>query len=279
MTLVCQHADAPLRRGPDVDRLRAAERALEGVYRSILRPLSAELRSRLLKVARKGGGKREIAAAVREALSASRPDKREVSAALKEHAERVSRITQARASDLIDKALGSVRFDESPQNRKRRVAAALKANAAGAPLLSLNQQWIAGETDRIGTIRFEAAEAFADSLREGLEAGHSVERIEQGLSQQFNRYMRASELIGQSRTQWLGGVQSQARFEAAQISRYTWQTQQDDRVRELHESYQGRVFSWDEEFEDGPPGTAPNCRCYSVPVIPQDLIDQEIEEL
>lgn len=81
--------------------------------------------------------------------------------------------------------------------------------------------------------------------------------------------------VGESRAELI--ARDQCLSAAAQISetlqrqagfdKYEWSTSGDDRVREEHADYNGRVFAWDDPPEDGHPGEAILCRCVAVPVI------------
>ena len=60
---------------------------------------------------------------------------------------------------------------------------------------------------------------------------------------------------------------------AAGIKSYTWQTQQDDRVRPEHAAREGKVFEWSKPPEDGHPGEPPNCSCRAEPTLPAELTE------
>lgn len=60
------------------------------------------------------------------------------------------------------------------------------------------------------------------------------------------------------------------------VTRFTWRTSGDERVRPEHAALDGRVFRWDNPPDDGKfgpviPGEAINCRCSADPVIEDAL--------
>lgn len=53
------------------------------------------------------------------------------------------------------------------------------------------------------------------------------------------------------------------REEARRVrARWTWETQQDDLVRDSHEQLQGSEYAYDEQPSIGLPGEEPGCRCW-----------------
>ncbi|MCL6281906.1 HNH endonuclease [Ruegeria sp. 2012CJ41-6] len=64
------------------------------------------------------------------------------------------------------------------------------------------------------------------------------------------------------------GLINQLRQEELGIAQYIWRSQDDDKVRGLHQGYDDRIIRWDAPPEGGHPGQAHNCRCYAEPVPP-----------
>jgi SPP1 gp7 family putative phage head morphogenesis protein len=58
---------------------------------------------------------------------------------------------------------------------------------------------------------------------------------------------------------------NQERQEAMGVTGYTWRTANDNRVRDEHAERNGRHFEWNDPPEDGHPGEAVQCRCFSDP--------------
>lgn len=51
------------------------------------------------------------------------------------------------------------------------------------------------------------------------------------------------------------------------VTHFVWRTQDDEKVRAAHAERDDRVYSWQDEFPDGPPGHGYNCRCVAEPAI------------
>lgn len=53
--------------------------------------------------------------------------------------------------------------------------------------------------------------------------------------------------------------------ERAGIRKFMWLSMRDEKVRPLHASLDGQVFSYDNPPSEGMPGEPPNCRCRDIP--------------
>lgn len=83
-----------------------------------------------------------------------------------------------------------------------------------------------------------------------------------------------ARLIARDQTSKMNGAFNEVRQTSIGISKYTWQTAGDERVRPTHAENDGKVFSWDDPpAETGNPGDDINCRCVAIPVF--DLDDDE----
>ncbi len=51
------------------------------------------------------------------------------------------------------------------------------------------------------------------------------------------------------------------------VTHFVWRTQDDEKVRAAQAERDDRVYSWQDEFPDGPPGHGYNCRCVAEPAI------------
>lgn len=77
-----------------------------------------------------------------------------------------------------------------------------------------------------------------------------------------------AELIARDQTLKLNAQISQERQASAGVSKYTWSTSLDERVRDRHRDLEGRVFSWSERTPIGyRPGEDYQCRCVAIPYI------------
>jgi SPP1 gp7 family putative phage head morphogenesis protein len=111
----------------------------------------------------------------------------------------------------------------------------------------------------------------------GLSAGHRHEEISRDLEERFEVAKSSARLVARDQTLKFYGEVNKVRQEALGVSRYTWRTVNDERVRSVHGEFDGNVYSWDDPPGDGSPheGTHPstgiNCRCWAEPVL-EDIV-------
>jgi SPP1 gp7 family putative phage head morphogenesis protein len=95
-----------------------------------------------------------------------------------------------------------------------------------------------------------------------------VDRLRENISTVNNLSDYRVELIARDQSAKMAAAFNRARSEAVGVTRYTWQTAGDERVRETHAANDGHVFSYDDPPEEtGNPGDDVNCRCAAVPYV------------
>lgn len=128
----------------------------------------------------------------------------------------------------------------------------------------------------------------AGRVREGLRPEEIAKEIErdfiatQGLEAKKAR--KRAKLIARDQVASLQGDITKVRQTQIGVSRYTWRTAEDERVRSSHRSRNGQIFEWGKpigpqlrgkgltvDTVDGHPGKPINCRCYAEPVL-EDLV-------
>lgn len=98
-------------------------------------------------------------------------------------------------------------------------------------------------------------------------AGNSVATLRKRLQKEFAISDNRAKLIARTETSRFNASLNQLRQEQAGVTSYIYSTSLDERVRELHQSFNGRTFRWDKPPSDGHPGTAPNCRCLAKGIV------------
>lgn len=83
---------------------------------------------------------------------------------------------------------------------------------------------------------------------------------------------RRAALIARDQIGKFFGEVAQARQTAMGVKSYVWRTANDERVRDEHAEREGEVFDWDNPPDDGHPGQAISCRCFSEPLL-TDLLE------
>lgn len=109
-----------------------------------------------------------------------------------------------------------------------------------------------------------------------MEAATSGEDRTKEIMVELNKTMEVTlaraTLIANTETSRTTSVLVQKQSEMFGFPYYTWQTQQDNRVREAHHNMQGKVCRWDsppyvdDGFGKNHPGRVPNCRCWARPL-------------
>jgi SPP1 gp7 family putative phage head morphogenesis protein len=85
------------------------------------------------------------------------------------------------------------------------------------------------------------------------------------------------KVIARDQTSKMNSSFNAVRQQSVGIEKYTWQTSEDERVRESHAEHDGKVFRWDSPPDDtGAPGEDILCRCNA---IPEFDLDEEEEAL
>lgn len=109
-----------------------------------------------------------------------------------------------------------------------------------------------------------------DTVMEAVHAGTHHEVLQKRLRERFGISARHARLIARDQTTKLYSRVNRARTENLGISRYTWSTMNDERVRDSHDALEGTVWSYehppvvDGEFAN--PGEPILCRCYADPL-------------
>ena len=176
-------------------------------------------------------------------------------------------------SDLFRGAAQAVSRHQRAQHQK-----VLRA-VLGVDILSA-EPWLEAElkafvTQNVALIKSVAASYFDDVERivfAGVRSGLRHEAIAQQLKERLPRKYRArAELIARDQVNKLNGQLAMLRQRQAGVSRYTWRSVHDARVRPSHRALDGRVFSWDSpplvDGERAHPGQPIACRCYAEPLL------------
>jgi len=123
----------------------------------------------------------------------------------------------------------------------------------------------------------ELADRLRDSWRrKGIPSQLPIERYTLAGRQVTVSTDKHATLVAQDQIGKLNAQLNQARQEEAGITRFTWITMGDDRVRPEHEALHGKVFAWEDGAPgEGLPGEAVRCRCVAEAVIDRDQILSE----
>jgi SPP1 gp7 family putative phage head morphogenesis protein len=124
----------------------------------------------------------------------------------------------------------------------------------------------------IKSVRDDAIPALARDVEKAFRSGvrHEVLRKQwrdRGLPLKFGTIEGRSKVIARDQISKLNGQLTRSRQANIGITSYTWRTSGDERVRDAHDSLDGRVFQWDKPPSEGHPGEPVQCRCVAEAVV------------
>ena len=114
-------------------------------------------------------------------------------------------------------------------------------------------------------------------VHRGAATGRPTKAIAADIQNVYGITKNRAKLIARDQVAKFNGTLTQVRQTDLGISKYTWSTSLDERVRgnpsglypkarPSHYVREGKTFSWDDPPEDGHPGEPINCRCVAIAV-------------
>lgn len=159
----------------------------------------------------------------------------------------------------------------SAQEFQRQIQSALGMDLLGDPHVgTILRRFRVWNVDLIRSLAGEKLDRVRETLTSaplGMLAGDLAERIQRDADTTTAR----AALIARDQILKLNGQVTQARHQAVGITRYTWSTSRDARVRSSHRELDGKVFEYGKppspDGEPLEPGQAVNCRCVALPYL------------
>lgn len=111
-------------------------------------------------------------------------------------------------------------------------------------------------------------------VAQGFGAGDRWEDIAAEIGSSFDLLDYEAERLARDQVSKLNGEMTKLRQTELGITKYTWTTAGDERVRDTHAANEGKVFSWDDPPATGHPGEEINCRCVAIPVM-ESVVEEE----
>lgn len=173
--------------------------------------------------------------------------------------------------------LASTAGDDISQYNRGQLSKVLKS--AFGVNLTHTEPWLSTQldlftsqnADLIKNITTKAVGDIRGIVTRGFAQGTSLRDMGANLEKRIGITRNRAKLIARDQTSKLNGQLTQLRQQQNGISKYTWITAGDERVRPTHAANDGLVFSWDNPPATGNPGDAVNCRCIASPVL-DDLL-------
>lgn len=280
-------------RGKTVPRFPdTAERELRRITTSIMRITNQELRKRLPEI-------------TREYQKAMRGDTREDGIGdFDKFLRRFFTEVSASIGDRLE-ALGLVKrlndiAEMTKKNAIREWKRAVKTTLGidilsdyykGSFFMEYMQKWIADNVGKIKTIPSSTLDGMRQIIFDGYRNGRSIRSIQKEIQEEYGKNKRNSELLARDQVATLNSQITQAQQRDAGVTHYKWSTSRDSRVRECHEDFDGKIFSWDDPPEIWyntkskgrvftgrrcHPGEDYCCRCVPIPVFDLETVDLPI---
>jgi len=95
----------------------------------------------------------------------------------------------------------------------------------------------------------------------------SVNDLRKQIQDRLGISTRRANNIARDQVATLTSELNHIRQEQAGVTQYEWSTSGDGRVRDLHEEFDGNVYTWARPPRDGHPGVAINCRCVAIGIL------------
>lgn len=144
------------------------------------------------------------------------------------------------------------------------------------PLKGTPKAVAAFTAENVSLIRTIPADYFADVekvVHQAMAQGLRHEAVISTLQQRYGVTESRAKLIARDQVLKFNGSMNRLRQTNAGVTKYVWRTVEDERVRSVHDDFDGNTYDWNDPPGDGSaeegthPGTAINCRCFADPVI------------
>ena len=137
----------------------------------------------------------------------------------------------------------------------------------------------AGNIQLIKSIRSQYLDKVQNAVMQAMVKG----TLNKDLAAQIKDLGKTTEkramFIARDQSSKLNAALTQARHEDVGITKYTWSTSGDERVRDSHAENDGKVFEYANPPADtGNPGHDFNCRCVAIPYL-GDILEQKPKEV
>lgn len=156
------------------------------------------------------------------------------------------------------------------------IGESLQREVRYAPTGEILRKALAQQVHLIKSLPLEAAKRVHDLTMNGLTTGERYEAVRDMVMRTGLVTKARATLIARTETARTASLLTQARAEYVGSTHYFWRTVGDGRVRPSHKRLDGTVQAWaspplcDEPDHFAHPGQIFNCRCFAIPIMPQD---------
>lgn len=149
----------------------------------------------------------------------------------------------------------------------RQVKAALGADVfiRDRRLAGLVDGFVSENVSLIRSLPEEVLSKIERSVTRAVTSGTPHPELARQIQDEVGVGERRARLIARDQVGKFYGQVNESRQREMGVDGYVWRTARDARVRPEHEDREGQSFKWTEPPDDGHPGQAIQCRCYSEP--------------
>lgn len=177
------------------------------------------------------------------------------------------------ASTLTDMAGSFVRnisgFNRKNVDQQRRVMG-LNPIDGEAWLSDFVTASVSENVSLIKSIQEDYHKRVESIILQGVKNGKGSGQIATELKEAVGVSYRRAKFIARDQAGSITGQMTAKRHQQAGITRFKWQTSEDERVRKQHAEFNGNVYDYSNPPKGLLPGTDYNCRCVAIPVFKED---------
>lgn len=118
----------------------------------------------------------------------------------------------------------------------------------------------------IKTIQSQFHDKIETIVYEGMKSGSSTKEIREQIMKAGKVSSSRAEFIAVDQSGSIHGQLTKKRHEEMGVSKFSWLTAGDERVRKEHQGYSGNVYTYQSGANGKFPGSDYRCRCVGVPV-------------
>jgi SPP1 gp7 family putative phage head morphogenesis protein len=156
----------------------------------------------------------------------------------------------------------------------KEMGRALRTELTYAPTGALLQEMLEENVSLIKSLPLEAAKRVHEYTLEGLVTSTRAEQISKEILATGEVSEARARLIARTEVARTAAKLTEARARYVGSEGYIWRTSKDGRVRDTHQSMEGKYVPWsdppktDKNLAPYHAGCGPNCRCYAEPILP-----------
>lgn len=140
-----------------------------------------------------------------------------------------------------------------------------------ARISDMIDSYVAENVALIVTIRDDLLKDVETVVQRGVREGKRAETLRGEIEGRFGVTERRAQLIARDQIGKLDGQLTRERHLELGITRFMWQTSEDERVRDEHVDRNQKVYSYDNPPDGELPGQPIQCRCVAIPVMDELL--------